>query len=401
MLVQKFQGQDPELFDSFNSIRDWLNPNQLSSPLRFARDRQAAALASYGTFRQNFDEVQEQYEQSTISFEFRLFEIVGARPGEPGYDTPEKNEGSEIWQQIHSINLARLRIGRNQTEMDNLHREISIEINRAANVQGVIIDYGNRQAKLTEEIGHLRAAQAAAQAYADTFSIEDLNPVGLFFNAVNAGVQTGGEIAISQKEAQKERLAAGEKAQIEGIDSRARVQTLWLGMRTLVIDSQEARILMKQETGRLTQLLREKNELERRVKERDANIARRYYADPIHRLNSNYDIVVANLAFNNAHKWLFFMTRALEYKWNVPFSQNHGGVNWNADSVFKCRNGDEFFSLYLAMIEFDTQIEGSRIKDDFFDWFPFATISSATASWMNLASRSAIPIRNRGISFRN
>jgi len=371
MLVQKFQGQNPELFDSFNSLKDWLNPTALTSQLRFARDRQAAALASYTSFRQNFDEVQEQYEQSTISFEFRLFEITGARPGEPAYDTPQNNEGSEIWQQMQSIDLARLRIRRNQTEIDNLHREISIEINRAANVQNVIIDYGNRQAKLTEEISHLRAAQAAAQAYADAFSIEPekLNPFNIFFHAVNAGVQTGGELAIGEKEAQKERLAAGEKATIEGIDSRARVQTLWLGMRTLVIDSEEAKILMKQEAGRLAQLLREKNELERRVRERDANIARRYYADPIHRLNSNYDILVANLAFDTAHKWLFFMTRALEYKWNVPFAQSHGGVNWNAGSVFKCRNGEELHGLYLAMLDFDGDLEGTRIKDDFFDWF--------------------------------
>lgn len=369
MLVQKFQDQNSEVFDSFNSIKVRLEPTPASSQLRFAQDRQAAALASYGTFRQNFDEVQEQYEQSTISFEFRLFEIAGARPGDPTYDTPQNNNGSEIWQQMQSIDLARLRIRRNQTEIDNLYREISIEINRAADVQGVIIDYGNRQAKLTEEISHLRAAQAAAQAYADAFSIEKLNPVNIFFNAVNAGVQTYGELEIGLKEAEKERLAAGEKSAIEGIDSRARVETLRLGMRTLVIDSQEAVILMKQETGRLAQLLREKNELERRLKERDANIARRYYADPIHRLNSNYDILVANLAFDAAHKWLFFMSRALEYKWNVPFAQSRGGVNWNSGSVFKCRNGEELFALYLAMLDFDDEIEGTRIKDDFFDWF--------------------------------
>ncbi len=371
MLVQKFQGADPELFDSFNSIKDWLNPTQLASQLRFAQDRQAAAVASYVNFRQNFDVVQEQYEQSTVSFEFRLFEIVGARPGDPGYDAPQNNQGSEIWQQMQSIDLARLRIRRNQTEIDNLYREISIEMNRAADVQGVIIDYGNQQAKLTEEISHLRAAQAAAQAYADAFSIEpkNLNPFNIFFHAVNAGVQTGGELAIGQKEAQKERLAAGEKAKIEGIDSAARVQTLWLGMRTLVLDSQEAQILMKQEAGRMAQLLREKTELERRIKERDSNIARRYYADPIHRLTSNYDMTVANLAFDAAHKWLFFMARALEYKWNVPFATLHGGINWSADAVFKCRNADELTGLYLAMIDFDAQIEGTRIKDDFFDWF--------------------------------
>lgn len=369
MLVQKFQGQSDELYDSFNSIKDWLEPTQLSSQLRFARDRQAAAIASYNTFRGNFDEVQEQFEQSTISFEFRLFEIAGARPGEPGYDTPQLNEGSEIWQQMQSIDLARLRIQRNRVEIDNLREEIFIEQSRAADVQGVVVDYGNRQAKLTEEISHLRAAQAAADAYASAFSIEKLNPVNIFFNAVNAGVQTGGELAIGQKEAQKERLAAAEKAQIEGIDSAARVKTLWLGMRTLVLDSQEAVILMKQEAGRLAQLLREQGELERRLKERDASIARRYYADPIHRLTSQYDMLVANLAFDSAQKWIFFMARALEYKWNAPFIWSHGGVDWTADSVFQCRNAEELYGMYLAMIDYDGQIEGTRFKDDFYDWF--------------------------------
>jgi hypothetical protein len=371
MLVQKFQGQNPELFDSFNSIKDWLNPTPLSSQLRFAVDRHTAALTSYVTFRQNFDEVQEQFQQSTVSFEFRLFELTGARPGEPAYDAPQNNAGSEIWQQMQSLELARLRITRNSTEMENLRQEIAIEINRAANVQDVIVRYGDRQARLTEEISHARAAQAAAQAYADAFTIEPdkLNPFNIFFHAVNAGVQTGGELQIGLKEAEKERLAAGEKAIIEGIDSAARVQTLWLGMRTLRIDSQEAQLLMKQEAGRLAQLLREKLELERRLKERDANIARRYYADPIHRLNANYDILVANLAFDNAHKWLFFMGRALEYKWNVPFASNYLGTNWNAGSVFKCRNAAELHALYLAMLDFDAQIEGTRSKDDAWDWF--------------------------------
>ncbi len=369
MLVQKFQGDNPELFDSYNSIKEWLDPSDAFRHLGYAVERLAAARTSYDTYRGFEDQIQDQFEQSTISYEFRLFEIVGARPGEPGYDTPGSIDGSEIWQQTNSIGLARLRILRNQTEIDNLVKQIQIEMNKAASISDVMISYGNRQAQLTEEISQIQAAQAYAQAAADTFSLEKLNPVNIFFNSVNAGVQLGGELAKGQAEAQKERLAAAEQAQITGIESAAAVQTLWLSMKTLALDSQEAVILMKQEVGRLAALLREKAELERRIAERDGSLASRYFADPIHRLRAQYDTQVAHLAFDEAQKWLFFMVRALDYKWNQPFTHSFEGRLWNERSLYKLRNADELLSFYRAMDDYDSQLEGTRLKDDFYDWF--------------------------------
>lgn len=369
MLVQRFQGTDPALFDSFNSIRAWLDPNVVSRHLRYAMDRLAAARDSYDSYRGFEDQIQDQFEQSTISYEFRLFEIVGARPGEAGYDSPGSIEGSDIWQQTNSIGLARLRVLRNETEINNLVKQIQIELNKAAALSNVMISYGGKQARLTEEISHIQAAQAYSQAAADTFSIEKLNPANIFFNSVNAGVQLGGELAKGQKEAEKERLAAAEQAQIVGLESAATVKTLWLGMRTLALDSQEAVILMKQETGRLTALLREKAELERRIEERDRNLTSRYFADPIHRLRTRYDTQVAHLAFEEAQKWLLFMARALNYKWNQPFTHSFEGTQWNGQSVYRLRNADELLSLYRAMDDYDGLLEGTRVKEDFYDWF--------------------------------
>jgi len=57
---------------------------------------------------------------------------VGVFPGEPRCgDDPTANPGSELDQQYRSIELARLTITRNQTEIDNLAEEVQIEINRA------------------------------------------------------------------------------------------------------------------------------------------------------------------------------------------------------------------------------------------------------------------------------
>jgi hypothetical protein len=369
MLVQKFQGQDPGLFDSYNSIKEWLDPNVVSRHLRYAVDRLAAARDSYETYLGFEDQIQDQFHQSTISYEFRLFEIVGARPGEPGYDAPGSVVGSEIWQQTNSLGLARLRILRNETEIHNLREQIQIEISRAAAVQDVMIDYGNRQASLTEDMAKIDAAQAFTQSLTDMVSIEKLNWGIIGVSAINAGVQVGGDLAKGSMEAEKERLAAAEQATIVGLESAAAVKTLWLTMRTLAIDSQEAAILLKQEMGRLTALLREKAELERRIEERDRSLASRYFADPVHRLRSQYEMHVAHLAFEEAQKWLFFMLRALNYKWNQPFGHNFEGTLWDERSVYRLRNADELFSFYRAMDDYDSLIDGTRIEEEFYDWF--------------------------------
>lgn len=94
------------------------------------------------------DEIQEQFDQSTVSYEFRLFEIVGALPGTPNYsEDPTTNPGSELDQQFRSIELARLRIERNSTEINNLYKEVQIERERAGSIQNIRIKYGEAQAE--------------------------------------------------------------------------------------------------------------------------------------------------------------------------------------------------------------------------------------------------------------
>ena len=122
------------------------------------------------------------------------------------------------------------------------------------------IHFANYQADLTTYIGHISAAQAAAQAAADAFNSATWWGAGA--NGVNAVVQAAGEEAKGQLDAEKERQAGIEQAKIEGIETEARVKTMLLDMNTLAVDSQEAALMLKQEMGRLTALLREKADLE-------------------------------------------------------------------------------------------------------------------------------------------
>ena len=369
MLIENFE--EGATFDSFNSFAERLDLIRPASMLTTSMSDLTAARNSYDTYRGYEAEIQEQFDQSTVSYEFRLFEIVGATPGTPGYtEDPTANAGSELDQQYRSIEVARLRIQRNDAEISNLWKELQIERERSAAVSDIRIRYGDAQADMTEWIGHINAAQAAANALADALTVEKLT-TGLFFGYLaNAAVQGAGEELKGQIEAEKERLAAMEQAAIEGVESEARVKTLMLAMNTLVIDSQEAALLLQQEAARMTALYREKRTLEARVDERNESLASRYFADPLHRLATLSDMGSANLSFEEAQKWLFFMVRALEYKWNTPFrNYSFDGRTYSSQTVYRLRNAEELVDFYQAMVNYDEEVNRGRQPET--SWFSF------------------------------
>ncbi|MCH6257653.1 FG-GAP repeat protein [Puniceicoccaceae bacterium K14] len=368
MLTQRATLQQTQdfIYDSYDIYNQFLDTDDSESPLRTALESQADAVVAYETLRNNQDDLAEQYTESTISYEARLIEIVGAVPGEPGYDEPGTIEGSDLWQQIQSIEAARLRIQKNSVEMSNLRQEVQIEIERAGAVQTAVIKYGNKQAKLTRDIGHVEAAQAGVDSL---LSPTALSKGGFALGLANGIAQAVGEEVKAKFEADKEKLAAAETAEIEGINSAAYVKTLWLQMNVLLVESQEAYIVYRQELGRAKALMREKAFIEGRISEREDSLAKRYYADPIHRLISNNAVVIANNDFNEAQRWLFFTLRALEYKWNKTFSYDDGLKTWDLAALFRSRNATELQSLYNAMSVYNELFESTTIEDDRYDWF--------------------------------
>jgi hypothetical protein len=355
MLLENFTaGGGPVVFDSFDSFQEILDPASSFSELGAALDALDVADMTYGAYQGYEDEVTAEFGEVRGASVERLRQIVGKEPGESGYDTPQNNVGSEIWQQLQSIEVARVRIQKNRTEISNLNEEVQIERNRAASQAAVVVRYANKQAALTEEIGRINAAQAGADQLTEYFNPENLASGASIAIALNFGVQTSAELEKGAREAEKERLAGLEQAEIIGIDSAARVKTLLLRMNTLALDSKEAALLLHQELGRLVALYTEKANLERRIDESARELASRYFADPLHQLRSQHDLLQANLRFDEAQKWLFFMARALDYKWNFPMTNYpHAGKTWSAGTLFKLRNADELLAFYDAMNSFD------------------------------------------------
>lgn len=368
MYVQQFSGQT-DYFDSFDALRVRLDPLGGSNPLQSAVAAYEQALSTYKDYRGYEDELAAQFDNSSITYRDRLRDIVGVFPDDPTYgDDPTAHPGSEINQQYQSIQLAKLQIERNQTEIDNVNAKMAIELNKATGISNVMVNFGNQQAQLTREIAHWNAAQAGANALASGISIDKIATGQVFALAANAALQTTAEEMKGQAEAQKEQLAALEQATITGIEAAATVKTLALDLKTLAVDSQSASITLQQEINRLVALYREKSQLESKIAQQNSSIAQRYFADPIHRLASDADMESADLAFDEARKWLYFMERALEYKWNTPFQNfSYQGRTWSGQTLFKLRNAAELQSFYEAMDNYDSQIQ--LPKDDYFDWF--------------------------------
>jgi len=376
MLIQKFAGQSEDIFDSFDAYELRLNPSDLSSPLRYAMELQDSAVASYNDYRGHQDQLASQMDNITGSAEDRLFQIVGAYPGTPEYDDPGNNDGCEIWLQLNSIETAQLQIDRNNVAMSNLNAEVEIEEDRSSSVSNIVVWYGNYQSHLTEGIGYINAAQAAANEIAaagDGVNVGFIGAnssvsLGVMAHTVNAVVQAAAETGKGHMAGLKERMAAMENAKIEGAENDAKVKTLWLGENTLAVDSQEATLLLTQEIGRLDALCREKEDLERTLAESDSSLAGRYFADPIHHLRHQHQTMLANLSFDESQKWLYFMARALEYKWNTPFMNYfYLGRKWSTGTLFKLRNAEELEQFYYAMVSFNSLVQ--LPQDDYFDWF--------------------------------
>ncbi len=414
VLVQSVIPGSPEsqYFDSYNYFAAYLNDPNAGGPLYRAVVDCNQAKADYVSFRYNEDQLAAQFDDKNEQYDERLRQIVGARPDEPGYDTPYENEGGEIALQWLNIEIAQKRIQSNQQEIEKIQEQIEIEIWRRGEekgindaIQQVYLDYGDEQKKLTEEIAEINADQTAANEMASAtagVSTSAGSYTSVFERTINIGhgAVGGGAIASSinayyqdrkekegekgHKQAAKEGLAARERTDIHvlqddllDINSKAQIKTWLLRMNTLAIESDEAALVLAQEWGRLSALLNEKEDLERRKAETKAEdnekLAERYFADPSHRLLKDSSILRAELSFQRAQEWMFFAVRALEYKWNQKLEHYYETTKqtYSSDTLLKLRNATELEDMFGAMAEWDRTRAISGLNDDRYVKFSF------------------------------
>jgi hypothetical protein len=82
-------------------------------------------------------------------------------------------------------------------------------------------------------------------------------------------------------------------------------------------------------------------------------VRKSYYADPIHYVRSENALILADAAFRNGQRWIFYAQRALEYKWQQPFVRSEvsaqGVRSFDSGSLFKLRNALELDDLLTQL----------------------------------------------------
>ena len=279
--------------------------------------------------------------------------------------------GSQLSQQFLNITAAELDITNISVQMDDVSANVQIELAQGSAESNAYINFGLKQASVDDEIAKIKAAQAAAEALAKGASeAVDSYGISVAAEAINAGIQYVAEKDLGNQQAKLDNLAALQSATIEGIENAAQVKTTLLQLNTLAVDMQSAEVKLQQEVNALIALQRQKIDLEQNLAQCDSSLTCLYFADPVHQLTMQADMVTADLAFQQAQEWLFFMARALEYKWNQPLDVvGPAGLEYQMADLFKLRNAGELEDMYNAMKLFDDLNVLSSSSDDRFDWF--------------------------------
>ena len=392
MLVRS-QSQIPgdlssQYFNSYDFLKAYM-VGAASGPLTLAMADLNAAKTSYQNYRDRQDQLAAQLQGNRNTYDERLRQITGVRFGEPGYDNPNGNPGSEIALLKLGVGRAELRLAIAQSEITRKQGEIEIVISRRGQalrindaLRQVFIDYGNQNASLIEEIGAIQANISGMSNYQSPFqsSIEQ------------------NELLKSLKTAELQRLAAKEKSTIASLDaqvidlnSAAEIKNLMLQMQSLFLNAIDADIEIKAAGIKLEALLGEKAELERRRNEADQVLADSYFADPAHRLLKDQSILRAELGFQSAQEWLYLTLRALRYKWNQPFQHNFGGYLYTEATLFQLCNAGEVKDMFDAMADFDARMVIGQRNDDGYkkfslreDFLGFGRNGSATIHQLGL-----------------
>ncbi len=374
-------------FDSYDALIHWIgaprsgSPLATFTPLGAAAKAFDAARASHDTYKGNADQVWTQLNAITGTYSKRYLEITGWEPGDTTTNhILEPKSGYELWQAHRNVELMNTRVEGIRRQANNLAETITqagelitFAKGKAGELDTAKHNYFNDTASTWDELHTWKARMAGWQAtydmVADASGVDGVAtaatygiPVALITaaGATNIAVQTAGAKRTSRAEQDLAQAAANYEVAVMKLDIPAEIVQAKIEVEdrlreqiSLTLEMEDALAMQTQEIGRRQALISELERIRQQAGESDAGLADRYFADPIHFLRAQNDMILADQAFRRAQRWVFFTLRALEFKWNKDFILTSGGKNWELSTLFKLRNYAELEQLVTAMEEFN------------------------------------------------
>ncbi len=397
VLMQTFVTSDQQhLWDSYDALCGWLDPTRPSSVLHHAEQAFIAANASYNSYRGYQDQLATQLSDNDDTYRQRYREITGYWPDDPAdpWPTPvpanryppvntnlppshatnprPNSELRQAYQSIEQSNQKQAELKDYGSLLKDQAAETYSRMSAGSNALDAISDatkkYKNVIGRERDTITTWNAAQAGAQAYYDMISDAaglsgSINPaavVGMGAIGVvgwaNVAVQTTGEAMKGNAEKQLDLASADFERDVELAETSELVHSAAEEVRSveretasLGLTMTDNSFLRNQDLERVDGLVREMEQANAFRMANNSALGERYFADPIHFLRAQNDLVRADLFFREAQRWVFITGRALEYKYNKPFIYTFGGTTWQLASLFKLRSYRELADLLAAM----------------------------------------------------
>ena len=364
--------------DTYDLLKpDVYAPLDPATPVQAAINEQALARVAYENFRASVDQVVSELGGVESGFVDRFEKITGYKKAEmdqfDGY-RPKPNTASEL----RTINRNLQSLGNRQTTLGKVSQQFIEDLAGArsaigqaegigTNIQSAQQSYLSGTASADTEIHVWAGLSAAAQGTADASiaAATGGNFAGgigaAAAGAVNVAVQTPAAVRTSMHRQEIDSAAIGYQSALAQAELPLTIQQsrLQLGATlreqyASLLEIEDNNNAIAQAIADRTRLLREVESIQQSFEANQASIRSRFYADPIHLVRSDNAIIKADAAFANAQRWMFYLLRALEYKWNQNFVGSYAGRNYDSGSVFKLRNAEELKDLFITLQNFNS-----------------------------------------------
>jgi Skp family chaperone for outer membrane proteins len=355
-------------------VYDDLHPGA-SAPVNRALLEQAAARTAYENFRASVDKVVQELSDVQQTFADRFEAITGYTLAEIA-QFDGLNHKPDVASELATVNRSFESLKRRKdslsAKLDQLFKDLEGATNAITLAEGVSTSINSaRQIYLGisgsawDTISTWQQAAAGAQATADAVYAGTSSLIAAGAAAVAGPINAGVQIQAAERQAQAQQSldAASIGFQTElakaNVSLTAQQSKLQLGsiqreLLAIRIELEENSTAVAQSLADKTRLLREVESIRQNFDSNQQAIRGRFYADPIHLVRSDNAILRADAAFANAQRWMFYLLRALEYKWNQNFVGVYANRNYDAGSIFKLRNAEELKDLFNALVNFDT-----------------------------------------------
>ena len=359
--------------ESFDVLFSLLKgPNQ---PLSDALNKLATATTEYQTFRASVDRVVADLSDVDSTYQERYVTITGyAVDDDPGFQNIAKPfSGSEL--DLVEQSIASLK-ERNETlrelnaqlqdSLATAEQAVSLATNLNRSLDQAQQKYINATQPLYTDMATTAGLAAASQAAFDTVA----GAAGAGFVPAAIGVVIGGAANLAAQTANAviqvtrgrdidyaaRSFESVQQQQDNELTANMALQNLGAlkrEQRALALEVTDNTLALHQAISQRKALL---DEVVRITANRDgdsATVRKSYYADPIHYVRSENAVILADAAFRNAQRWIFYTQRALEYKWQQDFSRTEasgqGIRSFDSGTVFKLRNALELDDLLTQL----------------------------------------------------